>query len=168
MLADGLLASNGAYQVKLFKRGGTLGISLEERESVEGMLCIHVCDIKRGSASYRWVFWLIYNSIMVLYVGRYKYSGKLINKLSQLILDWCRWTLSRQWYWNEYLDTHVTLIYCKFAVCSLRTGAVHCGDELLSVDSISLANVRIEDARQILQNTGDIVKLKLRKASKGR
>ena len=42
-----------------------------------------------------------------------------------------------------------------------------CDDELLTIDNISLCNVHIEDARQILQNTDDIVKLKLRKSCKG-
>lgn len=55
----------------------------------------------------------------------------------------------------------------QLLVMCCRSGAVHRGDELISIDSISLFNVNVNDARQILQNTGDIVKMKLRKVSKG-
>ncbi|XP_067931317.1 glutamate receptor-interacting protein 1-like [Watersipora subatra] len=98
-VADDNLPGNSTYQVKLLKRGGTLGISLSGSDSSERQGLIFVSEVKKGSPAY-------------------------------------------------------------------RSGAVHSGDELLSIDNISLSSIQVEDACQILQNTDDVVKLKLRKASK--
>lgn len=46
-----------------------------------------------------------------------------------------------------------------------RSGAVDCDDELLSIDNISLHECKIEDAQQILLNTDQVVKLKVRKVN---
>ncbi len=48
-------------------------------------------------------------------------------------------------------------------VSSCRTGTLEPGDKLLAIDNIRLENCSMEDAVQILQQSEDLVKLKIRK-----
>lgn len=44
-----------------------------------------------------------------------------------------------------------------------RTGTLEPGDKLLAIDNIRLESCSMEDAMQILQQSEDLVKLKIRK-----
>ncbi len=51
----------------------------------------------------------------------------------------------------------------RFMVSSCRTGTLEPGDKLLAIDNIRLENCSMEDAVQILQQSEELVKLKIRK-----
>lgn len=44
-----------------------------------------------------------------------------------------------------------------------RTGTIQPGDKLLAIDQTRLENCTMEDAAEILQNTEEIVRLKIQK-----
>lgn len=50
----------------------------------------------------------------------------------------------------------------SFLSCS-RTGTLEPGDKLLAIDNIRLESCSMDDAMQILQQSEDLVKLKIRK-----
>jgi len=55
------------------------------------------------------------------------------------------------------------LLYLYAVILCYRSGAVHEGDEVLSIDNISLSKCTADDATQILQNTSDVVRVKIKK-----
>uniref|UniRef100_A0A673HPE3 Glutamate receptor-interacting protein 2-like n=1 Tax=Sinocyclocheilus rhinocerous TaxID=307959 RepID=A0A673HPE3_9TELE len=59
--------------------------------------------------------------------------------------------------------TSLLICSARFMVSSCRTGTLEPGDKLLAIDNIRLENCCMEDAVQILQQSEDLVKLKIRK-----
>ncbi|XP_013397244.1 glutamate receptor-interacting protein 1-like isoform X2 [Lingula anatina] len=95
-IADSVVPSCGIFNVKLAKKGGTLGITLSCPKNRKPSDCLLISDVKKGSVAH-------------------------------------------------------------------RCGSIHPGDSLLAVDNIRLETCSLDDAYQIIQNSGDIVTLRIRK-----
>lgn len=52
-------------------------------------------------------------------------------------------------------------------VCSLRTGAIHVGDRILAINSVSLKGKPLSEAIHLLQMAGETVTLKIKKQTDG-
>lgn len=62
-----------------------------------------------------------------------------------------------------YTKFYLLLKTLSFFFSCCRTGTLEPGDKLLAIDNIRLESCSMEDAMQILQQTEDLVKLKIRK-----
>ncbi len=52
---------------------------------------------------------------------------------------------------------------CVVVVCSHRTGAIHAGDRILAINSVSLKGKPLSEAIHLLQMAGETVTLKIKK-----
>lgn len=53
--------------------------------------------------------------------------------------------------------------HCVLVVCSHRTGAIHVGDRILAINSVSLKGKPLSEAIHLLQMAGETVTLKIKK-----
>ncbi len=61
------------------------------------------------------------------------------------------------------LKKHLRVYDCVFVVCSHRTGAIHVGDRILAINSVSLKGKPLSEAIHLLQMAGETVTLKIKK-----
>ncbi len=61
------------------------------------------------------------------------------------------------------LKKHLSVYDCVVVVCSHRTGAIHVGDRILAINSVSLKGKPLSEAIHLLQMAGETVTLKIKK-----
>lgn len=122
-IIESAIPLDGVFDVKLAKRGNSLGIVVRsEAENTKGEPVI-ISDVQVGSVAYRWILTF--------------------------------------WKWMNNWTNKVWLVFMKCCSC----GSLRSGDCIFAVDNVLLEACTVEEAMRLLQRSGDIVKLRVRKSS---